>query len=394
MKPISQQLHPEVMVCEYKGIPVRFRIVDDCVYVPVTDVTRFLMSHTFYWQDMFSTLNTMSKVIFYQSGKCLWSIESPDILPLAKMTCRWLQKENVQSRIKWLTDKMYELKEQKKRTDKKNKDMESLQVREQNELIKITEQNGKRAVSARELHRFLASKQEFANWIKKRIEKYGFVENQDYEVFDNFVKNPNGGRPLIEYALSVNMAKELAMIEGNEQGKQARQYFITCEKKLRESNIPSYQIDDQIKRAERWIEERKQLRIAEQKACELQEENDRKSSIIEGLVSEIPLADMRQRITQIIRKANAGNVGKGYHLLYNEFNAREHINVFTRMNNIGYKGNTMDYIEKELGKLPDLYDLTCKLFENTYDDLMKSWGKSARHAECQRNLANRQKYII
>lgn len=101
-----------------------------------------------------------------------------------------------------------------------------------NEIIKITEQNGKRAVSARELHAFLESKQEFANWIKSRIEKYGLVENQDYEVFDSFIKNPSGGRPLIEYALTVDAAKELSMVEGNERGKQARHYFIECEKAL------------------------------------------------------------------------------------------------------------------------------------------------------------------
>ena len=101
-----------------------------------------------------------------------------------------------------------------------------------NEIIKITEQNGKRAVSARELHAFLESKQEFANWIKSRIEKYGLVENQDYEVFDSFIKNPSGGRPLIEYALTVDAAKELSMVEGNERGKQARRYFIECEKAL------------------------------------------------------------------------------------------------------------------------------------------------------------------
>lgn len=49
-----------------------------------------------------------------------------------------------------------------------------------NELIKITETNGQRAVSARELHAFLESKQEFANWIKNRIEKYDLIENVDF----------------------------------------------------------------------------------------------------------------------------------------------------------------------------------------------------------------------
>ena len=102
------------------------------------------------------------------------------------------------------------------------------------ELIKITEQNGQQAVSARDLHRFLESKQEFTNWIKNRIEKYGFIENQDFEVFDNFIKNPNGGRPLTEYALTLDTAKEIAMVEGNEKGKQARRYFIEMEKKAKQ----------------------------------------------------------------------------------------------------------------------------------------------------------------
>lgn len=102
-----------------------------------------------------------------------------------------------------------------------------------NELITITEQDGRQAVSARELHQFLESKQEFANWVKNRIEKYGFVEGQDFEVFDNFIKNPQGGRPLTEYAISVDMAKELCMIENNEKGRVARKYFIECERRAR-----------------------------------------------------------------------------------------------------------------------------------------------------------------
>lgn len=99
-----------------------------------------------------------------------------------------------------------------------------------NELIKITEQNGKRAVNARELHQFLESKQEFANWIKNRIEKYGFIEGQDFTSFDNFVKRETGSSVRKEYALSIDMAKELSMVENNEKGRQARKYFIECEK--------------------------------------------------------------------------------------------------------------------------------------------------------------------
>ena len=49
--------------------------------------------------------------------------------------------------------------------------------------------------------------------MKNRIEKYGFIENQDFEVFDNFIKNPNGVRPLTEYALSIDCAKEISMVD-------------------------------------------------------------------------------------------------------------------------------------------------------------------------------------
>lgn len=119
-----------------------------------------------------------------------------------------------------------------------------------NELIKITtNESGNQVVSARELHKFLESKQEFANWIKNRIDKYGFVENQDFEVFDNFINNPNGGRPLKEYALTIDMAKELAMVEGNEKGKQARRYFIECErlaKQLINTQQPALPLKNQL----------------------------------------------------------------------------------------------------------------------------------------------------
>lgn len=116
-----------------------------------------------------------------------------------------------------------------------------------NELIPIQENNGKKAVNARDLHAFLESKQEFANWIKGRINKYDFVEGKDFETlyfdyqgnllnirYDNFVKSENQQVSKIEYALSISMAKELSMLENNERGKQARKYFIACEENKRE----------------------------------------------------------------------------------------------------------------------------------------------------------------
>ena len=85
-------------------------------------------------------------------------------------------------------------------------------------------------VSARELHEFLEVKSRFNDWINNRIEEYEFIENQD---FVTFTKNLVKGRPSIEYHISLDMAKELSMVERNDKGKQARLYFIECERKAK-----------------------------------------------------------------------------------------------------------------------------------------------------------------
>ena len=86
----------------------------------------------------------------------------------------------------------------------------------------------KQTVNARELHTFLDSKQDFSTWIKARIAEYDFVEHQDFVLFHNFMEK---GRPRIEYFITLDMAKELSMVERTAKGKQARQYFIDCEKR-------------------------------------------------------------------------------------------------------------------------------------------------------------------
>ncbi|MBO9615586.1 MAG: phage antirepressor KilAC domain-containing protein [Dyadobacter sp.] len=112
------------------------------------------------------------------------------------------------------------------------------------ELIQIqTSKGGKKIVSAKELYDFLDLKSRFNDWIRNRIKKYGFIENQDFVCLTkNLVTQTKGGRAgaaiEIDYALTLNMAKELAMVEGNERGKQARQYFIACETMLKTMATP------------------------------------------------------------------------------------------------------------------------------------------------------------
>lgn len=100
------------------------------------------------------------------------------------------------------------------------------------ELIRITEQNGKQLVSAKELHRFLEVKTNLVVWCKRMFE-YGFVENVDYTAIKS--ENPvNQQVGIVDYALILDCAKEISMIQRTEKGKIARTYFIEKEKELKQ----------------------------------------------------------------------------------------------------------------------------------------------------------------
>lgn len=111
-----------------------------------------------------------------------------------------------------------------------------------NELIKLHLQtvnsNTVDTVSARELHSFLESKQDFSTWIKNRIREYDFIENQDFVCFHKKMEANNA--TMIEYYITLDMAKELAMVERTDIGKLARKYFIECEKRLKQELPTSY----------------------------------------------------------------------------------------------------------------------------------------------------------
>ena len=113
---------------------------------------------------------------------------------------------------------------------------ESLKLIE-GEIVPIYENTkGDRLINARELHEKLNSKRQFANWIKQRIEHYKFAENQDFIRFNNFVKGDEkgfGNKSMIEYYLTIDMAKELCMVENHEIGRKIRKYFIEVEKRYR-----------------------------------------------------------------------------------------------------------------------------------------------------------------
>lgn len=87
-------------------------------------------------------------------------------------------------------------------------------------------------VDARTLHAFLEVGRDFTNWIKSRIDKYRFTEHQDFTIISRSPELASGNRgAATDYHLTLDTAKELAMVENNDQGRAARRYFIECERR-------------------------------------------------------------------------------------------------------------------------------------------------------------------
>lgn len=113
-------------------------------------------------------------------------------------------------------------------------------------------------VDGRELHTFLKAGWQFSDWIKKRIEHYGFEENQDFSIVsvktETIRKYSTGDRKgaskSIDYHLTLDMAKELSMVENNEQGRMARRYFIDMERKaLSQAALPAPETYERVTHA-------------------------------------------------------------------------------------------------------------------------------------------------
>ena len=157
-------------------------------------------------------------------------------------------------------------------------------------------------------------------------------------------------------------------------------YIEELEGKL-EQTLSSYQISDPVKRAEKWIEEQKEQQLLLEAN---KKEITHKEDVIIGLTDDIDLASKRQRINQIIRFGANGRYAERYSLLYREFEKKYHINIKRRLLNPDVKklkpkvNSKMKYIDSVLNKIPELYEISCKLFENDVDKLKQQWEHAIR----------------
>ncbi len=197
------------------------------------------------------------------------------------------------------------------------------------ELIKVTEENGEQLVSARDLHDFLESKQDFTTWIKSRVEKYGFLENEDF----TFHKFMVGKSIAHDYILKIDMAKELSMVEGNEKGSLARRYFLNCEKKLKEVLPQLTEMEMIVKIANNSLIQDKKIIAIEAK--------------VDSVINTVTIDSLKQSILQ-------KSINRRVYFLFYNYPKVSAENLYEQIK-----------IEK---------DLKSKMFRNIHNDIRKKFG--------------------
>lgn len=140
--------------------------------------------------------------------------------------------------------------------------MNNLKVIE-NDLVPVYETStGEKVVYGSELHAVLEVKTQYKDWSERRLNDIDAAEKEDYEVLLKNERNLKGGRPTKEHIIKLDIAKEMAMLERNEKGKQVRRYFIQVEKKYKESALDNLSpelravivVDKRITNVEKRIE--------------------------------------------------------------------------------------------------------------------------------------------
>lgn len=188
------------------------------------------------------------------------------------------------------------------------------------DLVPVYEsKTGEKLVNARELHEILMVGTRFNDWITRMIENYGFIEGDDFYSF--LSKTP--GRPSKEYLLIIDTAKEIAMVQNNEQGRAVRKYFIEVEKKARQTfQQPQSAAELILKQAELLVQYEKRINKLESQTAAAHHRIDNIDNID-------TLGDPRQRLNKMIRLYAAKN-GLSFPQAYRNF--RQAFNMAYRTN--------------------------------------------------------------
>lgn len=228
------------------------------------------------------------------------------------------------------------------------------------ELIRVTETpEGERVVSAKELYEFLGmDKSQWARWSKKNIEENDFaIENQDWQGFDLMSSSKNGAMTK-DYALSLDFSKRLSMMARTEKGEQLRNYFIECEKALKENVKPKTQAELFLESAKMLVEQEQRLSQVETKLAQIEESRNvatQELLLAERSTESIPEETTRAKIRRIINQyCNAKNADQRsvWNVVYDRLYYRYGVNLRAIVKN---KNESTLKVAERLGHLDKIY---------------------------------------
>ena len=207
-------------------------------------------------------------------------------------------------------------------------------------------------INARNVYKWLEVGKDYSNWIKVQIDRARLVGNRDYVVFAQKGVNPSGGRPAIEYHLSLDAAKHIAMISGTEKGHQAREYFIEMEKKAKQQiQLPNF--NDPVIAARAWADEVEKNRLLTSQLTKEKSLADLARATIVSADSEIQLQLFAKSVEDCFKwtTKKKNNLGRTelYCLLRNW-------NILTQSNfTTGYASDAGWSVTKQCGTFRDRY---------------------------------------
>lgn len=185
----------------------------------------------------------------------------------------------------------------------------------ENDLVPVHETDkGIKVVNGRELHQVLQSGQDFSTWVKKRLTECDAEENKDYDRLHKKMEANNA--TMIEYIIKLDTAKEMAMLERNDKGKQVRKYFIAVEEKYKQGVVDLEQLDPQTKLMNLLVQSISRNEIEQKRQAKEITEVKQTVETMKEILTE-PIGDWKAEINSRVREISIKS-GVDYQTLYGQ----------------------------------------------------------------------------
>lgn len=187
----------------------------------------------------------------------------------------------------------------------------------ENDLVPVYETDkGVKVVYGKDLHKSLEVKTDFSTWVKRRFSECDAEENKEFELLPIFGENPMGGRPQTEYIIKLDTAKEMAMLERNDKGKQVRKYFIAVEEKYKKGVVDLEQLDPQTKLMNLLVQSISRNEIEQKRQAKEITEVKQTVETMKEILTE-PIGDWKAEINSRVREISIKS-GVDYQTLYGQ----------------------------------------------------------------------------